>query len=547
MKFMSNLTMYLIVLTLGSSSGLLAQNFSRADSIRGSITKEREWWDLNYYHLDIDVDTEMKSIGGTNTIRYRVLKSHNRLQVDLQAPLKITRITQDGKTLSFTSEGPAHFVQLEKPQVPGSIESIVVHYEGIPHVAKRAPWDGGVSWSTDSQGKPFVATSCQGIGASIWWPCKDHMYDEPDSMLMTVSVPKGLMDVSNGRLVSRIDGETYDTFVWRVSNPINNYGVNINIADYVHFGETYNGLNGQLDLDYYVLKENEQKARQQFKEVPAMLDAFEYWFGPYPFYEDGFKLVEVPYLGMEHQSSITYGNGYVNGYRGMDLSGTGWGMKFDFIIIHESGHEWFANNITYKDRADMWIHEGFTAYSECLYVEYHHGKEAGAEYVIGTRSNIQNDKPIIAPYGVNAAGSGDMYYKGSNMLHTLRQWVGNDTLWRQLLIDMNRDFYHRTVTSEEIENYISGKLGLKLEAFFDQYLRDSRLPILEYRIYDKRLAYRWTHTVPGFTMPITAYIDGKRTVLNPGAIWRSVNLDHNPEDVRVDKNYYVATLNVTGK
>jgi aminopeptidase N len=402
-------------------------SFTHQDTLRGSITPEREWWDVTYYHLDISVSLEEKTIQGKNTIQYKVLQPNQVLQIDLQPPLIITKAIQNGKELQVKNDGNAHFITLINNQKVGSINSLDVYYEGKPKEAVRAPWDGGFSWKKDSNGNHFIATSCQGLGASIWWPNKDHMYDEVDSMLISVNVPKNLMNISNGRLRSTEEHEdNTTTYNWFVSNPINNYGVNINIGDYVHFSETYIGENGDLDMDYYVLRDNLGKAKTQFKDAPKMMKAFEYWFGPYPFYEDSFKLVEVPYLGMEHQSSITYGNKYQNGYLGRDLSGTGWGLKFDFIIIHESGHEWFANNITYKDIADMWIHEGFTAYSENLFLDYYYGKEASADYVIGTRKSIRNNKPIIGHYNVNNEGSSDMYPKGANMLHTLRQLIEND-------------------------------------------------------------------------------------------------------------------------
>jgi aminopeptidase N len=346
------------------------------------------------------------------------------LQVDLQAPLRITKVEQDGQALTFRQDGNAYFVALSKPQQTGKGESLVVHYAGKPRVAKNAPWEGGFTWQRDTTGKPFVATSCQGLGASAWWPCKDHMYDEPDSMLISATVPRPVMNVSNGKLRRVVNNaDSTRTYDWFVSNPINNYGVNVNVADYVHWRETYAGEKGPLELSFYALPEHEAQARQQFRQVHPMLKAFEHWFGPYPFYEDGYKLVEVPYLGMEHQSSVTYGNGFRNGYKGKDLSGTGWGLKWDFIIVHESGHEWFANNITYQDIADMWVHESFTNYSENLFIEYHYGKEAGAAYVIGCRKLIKNKSPIVGVYGVNAEGSGDMYPKGGNMLHTIRQVV----------------------------------------------------------------------------------------------------------------------------
>ncbi|MGB5274154.1 MAG: M1 family metallopeptidase [Flavobacteriaceae bacterium] len=516
------------------------QEFTQQDSLRGSITPERSWWDLNYYHLDIKVDPGHKYISGSNTIRYKVLEEEQSLQIDLQPPLKIDRVTQDGETLTVVDNGNAHFVTLNKPQKKGDFNAVVVTYSGHPKEAVRAPWDGGFSWKKDNNGKHFVATSCQGLGASVWWPNKDHMYDEVDSMAISVTVPKGLMDVSNGRLRKIEEQTDTKTFHWFVANPINNYGVNVNIGDYVHFGETYQGEQGPLTMDYYVLRDNLEKAREQFKQTPMMMEAFEHWFGPYPFYEDGFKLVEVPYLGMEHQSSVTYGNQYQNGYLGRDLSGSGWGLKFDFIIIHEAGHEWFANNITYKDIADMWVHEGFTSYSENLHLDYHFGKAAAEEYVIGLRRNIANDRPVIGQYGVNQEGSGDMYYKGSNLLHTIRQIINDDEKWRQILRGLNKDFYHQTVTTQQIENYISEKSGIDLSKVFDQYLRTTMVPIFEYKIEDgNALKYRYTDVVDGFDMPLRVYIDGEAQWLYPTATWKTENADPNASTFKVDRNFYV--------
>ncbi len=513
-------------------------DFTRQDSLRGMITAERSWWDLNYYHLDIKVDPENKSIKGSNTVGYKVLKSHNLMQIDLQEPMHITSVKQNNKSLDFSREGNAYFIKLKRKQKPGKINYINIEYEGNPKVAIRAPWDGGLSWEKDENGIDFIATSCQGLGASVWWPNKDHMYDEVDSMLMSVNVPKHLVNVSNGRLRNIIEkDDNTKTYEWFVSNPINNYGVNINIGDYVNFSEKYDGEKGILDIDYYVLRDNLEKAKEQFKQVPMMLDAFEHWFGPYPFYEDSFKLVEVPYLGMEHQSSITYGNKYMQGYLGRDLSRTGWGLKFDYIIIHESGHEWFANNITYKDIADMWVHEGFTCYSENLYVDYHFGKEASADYVIGSRRGIGNRKPIIGPYNVNREGSGDMYSKGANLLHTLRQIAKDDQVWRKILRGLNKEFYHQTVTSKQIENYISENIGFDLSYVFDQYLRDYKIPVLEYTINEGALKYRWGNTIDGFNMPIEVTIDDVKQLIYPENTWKETTIKE--EFIKIDRDYYV--------
>ncbi|MCB0613868.1 MAG: M1 family metallopeptidase [Phaeodactylibacter sp.] len=542
------LNLFLAILSV--TTALNAQpSFTRQDTLRGSITPERAWWDLTYYHLDIRVNPADSTIAGSNTIQYRVLAPGQRMQIDLQAPMKVEKVVQNGKTLSFQQDGNAWFVELPDPRKPGAIETVAVHYSGRPQVARNPPWDAALSWRTDDNGKPFVATSCQGDGASLWWPCKDHMYDEPDSMLISVRVPAGLMDVSNGRLRGiENNGDGTKTYHWFVDNPINNYGVNVNIGDYVHFSETYQGEKGELDCDYYVLPYNLEKAKEQFRDVPRMLAAFEHWFGPYPFYEDGFKLVEVPYLGMEHQSSVTYGNGFQNGYRGYDLSGSDWGLKFDFIIIHEAGHEWFANSITYKDIADMWVHEGFTAYSENLFLDYHYGKEASADYVIGTRRNIRNDRPIIGLYDVNQSGSGDMYYKGANMLHTLRQVVNDDEKWRSILRNMNRDFYHQTVTSRQIEAYLSRQAGRGLSAFFDQYLRTTMIPALEYRAEGKKLRYRWSNCVDGFDMPVKVLLDGKEQWLEPVAgKWKQQKMAGGLNSLVLDRNFYVTKASTIEK
>ena len=528
------------------SQGLMDEknHFSRQDTLRGSITPERIWWDLTYYHLKVQVDPEKRYILGENTIKYNVLSANQTMQIDLQAPLNITKVTQDGKNLKILHDGNAHFITLTKQQVIGNTESIIVQYEGNPKEAIRAPWDGGFSWKKDANGKHFIATSCQGLGASVWWPCKDHMYDEVESMRISVTVPSHLMDVSNGRLESvENHGET-TTYNWFVNNPINNYGVNVNIGDYTHFSEVFDGEKGPLSMDYYVLKDNLEKAKKQFTDAPKMMKAFEHWFGPYPFYEDGFKLVEVPYLGMEHQSSVTYGNQYKQGYLGRDLSGTGWGLKFDFIIIHESGHEWFANNITDIDIADMWIHESFTNYSESLFLDYYYGKKAASEYVIGLRKTIANKTPIIGKYNVNKSGSSDMYNKGGNMLHTLRQLIDNDEKWRLILRKMNADFYHQTVTTKQIEDFLSKETGFNLNPFFNQYLRTIKIPTLEHTIENKTLKYRWTNTVANFEMPLKTTINGEEKWIYPTSTWKNLALTSAGTSFLIDENFYVFTKKV---
>ncbi len=541
LKLQRNL-LFLAVLLL-SSSNVIAQSFSRTDSLRGSITSERAWWDLIYYHLDIEVQPDEKKIAGSNIIQYQVLQSHNLLQIDLQKPLTMTKVLQNNEELQFTREGNAYFISLKETQQVGEVKSIQVFYEGSPRTAIRAPWDGGFSWSKDDRGNHFIATSCQGLGASVWWPCKDHMYDEVDSMRLSVEVPEYLVDVSNGRLerVENHKKKRTKTYHWKVTNPINNYGVNLNIGNYVSWNESYPGEKGSLDITYWALKHDEEKARSQYQEVPRMLQAFEHWFGPYPFYDDGYQLVQAPYLGMEHQSSITYGNGFANGYLGRDLSDTGWGLKFDFIIVHESGHEWFANNITHQDIADMWIHESFTNYSESLFVEYFFGKEAGQEYVRGTRTNITNAKPMIGTYGVNDEGYPiDVYYKGGNMLNMLRSILKDDDKWRSLLRALGEKFYHTTTNTSEVEAFISSFLQLDLTSFFDQYLRNKEVPTLEYYFKDGALNYRWINTIPEFSMPVDIKLGTESFRLIVNNQWSSKRTKAN--SLEVDPNFYIGVF-----
>lgn len=522
--------------------------FTHQDTLRGSITPERSWWDLTYYHLDIVVNPSDSTIKGTNTVYYKVLTPASVMQIDLQPPLILSGATQNGKALEIINDGNAHFIRLEEKQEPGRVNSVILTYGGKPKVAPAPPWRGGITWKKDKKGLPFIASSCQGDGASLWWPCKDHNYDKPDSVLISVTVPSNLTDVSNGvlRKVEKHKNKT-KTYNWFVSNPINNYSVNINIADYVNFSEKYYGENGILNCSFWVLRENLEKAKVQFKQVALMLKAFEYWFGPYPFYKDGYKLVDAPYLGMEHQSSVTYGNGYQNGYLGNDLSGTGWGKKWDFIIVHESGHEWFGNNVSYSDIADMWIHESFINYSESLFTEFYWGKEAGAEYVRGTRRGIRNDRPVTGIYNVNREGSGDMYPKGGNMLHTLRQIVNNDSIWREILRGLNKDFYHQSVRGSQVEDYLSRKTGMNLKSFFDQYLRDSRIPVFEYFLKDNDLSFRWNNCVRNFNMPLRIWVNGISKNIKPSMAWSTVRLDTPDAKIIVDKDYYVAVLNMMGE
>src|SRR4026209_1710295 len=491
---------------------------TRQETLRGSITPEREWWDVLHYHLQVEFLLESRRLKGSNEITFKTLKPGNKMQIDLQPPLAITKITHGDSQLKFDREGNVYRVPFEKELAQGVEDKIEVFYEGVPVVGKNPPWVGGITWGRDDLGNHFIVTTCQGIGASIWWPNKDHGADEPDrGMQISVTVPENLVAVSNGRLKKtdhNVAGKT-KTYHWKVVNPINNYGVNVNIGNYVRLTDKYKGEGGVLDIEYWVLPHQKEAALRQFKEVPRMLEAFEHWFGKYPFYEDGYKLVTVQYPGMEHQSSVTYGNWFRNGYMQRDPCACGVGFKFDFIIVHESAHEWFGNNISMKDAADMWIHEGFANYSENLFVEYFFGKKDAGDYVSGTRRSIRNDGTVIGVYGSNREGSGDMYPKGGNMLHTIRQLINDDAKWLSILRGLNADFWHLTVTTEQIQSYITKKAGVDLSKVFDQYLRTTKLPLVRYRITGKTVSFRYEQVVKGFAMPIRVAINGKEVKLTP--------------------------------
>ncbi len=525
-------------------SYLFAQtgNVTRQEMLRGAVTPEREWWDVLHYHLQVEFLPDTKSLKGSNVVTFKTLKPGSKMQIDLQRPLSITKVMHGAAQLRFEREENVYWITFEKEFPTGVEDKIEIYYEGVPVVSKNPPWVGGITWGRDDLGEHFIVTTCQGIGASIWWPNKDHGSDEPDrGMRISVTVPEQLVAVANGRLKKtehNIAGKT-KTFHWEVLNPINNYGVNVNIGNYVTWADKYQGKGGVLDITYWVLPHQKDAALRHFKEVPRTLEAFEHWFGKYPFYEDSYKLVTVSYPGMEHQSSVTYGNWFRNGYRQRDPSGMGVGFKFDFIIVHESAHEWFGNNISMKDSADMWIHEGFANYAENLFVEYHFGKKDAEDYVIGTRQAIRNDIPIISIYGANREGSGDMYPKGGNMLHTIRHLINDDTKWLSILRGLNAEFWHKTVTTEQIESYLTKKAGVDLSKIFDQYLRTTKIPLLKYKVSGKTLSFKYEKVVKGFAMPLRVLINGREIVLTPHEGVQTFDFSEEIKAFEVNRNFYI--------
>ena len=538
----SALFLFAVIISLQVSAQLFSSNpkFTKADSLRGSLRPERTAFDMLKYDLNIQVNPKHKSIKGYNKITFKVLNDQQIMQLDLFENMAIDSIMFNDKQLEFERAYNAVFIDFEKTLKSGTTETIYFYYHGKPIIAKNPPWDGGFVFSKDNNGNPWIAVAVQGTGASLWFPNKDHLSDEPDEAEINISVPKDLVAVSNGRLVdeTKVD-DRLKTYHWQVTYPINNYNITLNIGDYVHFSDQFQ----DLDLEYYVLRDNLEKAKKHFEQVKPMMECFYEKIGPYPFARDSFKLVETPYLGMEHQSAVAYGNKYQNGYLGTDMSGTGYGLKFDFIIIHESGHEWFGNNISIKDIADMWIHEGFTTYTEAIFVECEYGKKAALDYIFGQRQLIQNNRPIIGEYGVNKEGSSDMYAKGSNIINTLRSLVDDDELWWETLKKFNEEFAYKTTSTDDVIKFLSQSFDKDLSHFFKQYLYYTHIPELVFKKDEQsnKLQFKWNVDVEKFDMPIEIEIDDKSKLIYPKANrWKNFEIKPG-QTVNIDKKrFYIA-------
>lgn len=535
----------LLIVCLFSLGNLFSQVkvFTKEDTLRGSNTAYRAWWDVTHYHVTVKPDYATKTISGNTVITYKTISDSLPflMQIDLQAPLQVDSVFFDKvKFINYKNENNRWMMNVP-PQQKNTEHRLQVFYHGKPKVARNPPWDGGFVWKKDSLGNPWISVACQGAGASVWFPCKDIQSEEPDNgAVLTMIVPDSLMAIGNGKLMGKEKSEKgFTAYTWKVNSIINSYDIIPYIGKYTNLRDSLTCENGKLITDYWVLSYHTEKAKQHLKpNVIKTLKCLEHWFGPYPFYEDSYKIVEAPYLGMEHQSNVAYGNFYLNGYAGRDLSNSGWGLKWDFIVVHETAHEWFGNSITAKDVADNWIHEGFASYAEVLFTECEFGKEAGNDYCAGVRKSIDNDMPVIGKYNVRTEGSGDMYNKGSNVIHMIRQAMNDDEAFRLLLRDLSKNFYHKIITTSEFEAYINLKTGKNFTPLFDQYLRTKQIPQLEYKIFKKKLEYRYTNCINGFTMPVKIKAD-KDLTITPTTQWQTLPLNKSVKTITIDRNVYV--------
>jgi aminopeptidase N len=507
--------------------------------LRGAYGPYRANNDLLFYHLYIRVDPEKKFISGKNTIRFKMLKDDSRIQLDLTDALNIDKILFGSTPLKYERDSGAVFVDFPETLHAGRVYAIDFYYSGSPVQTGRF---GGFTFGKDPSGHAWIYTACEGIGASIWWPNKDQWRDEVKNMQISVSIPNGLVDVSNGRFKGRTDlGDGYTRWDWFVHYPINNYDVSLNIGNYQHFSDRL----GHLSMDFYALPEDLDKAKKQFTQAKGMLEAYQHYFGEYPFKKDGYKLIEVPYSGMEHQSAVTYGNHFANGYLERDWTGVGISPRFDFIIIHESGHEWFGNSITAADSSDMWIHEGWTTYLESLYVEYMYGHDDAVKYLNGYRSKVKNEEPIIAPRGINREPPQDQYFKGALFINTLRSVVNDDGHWWKLLRDLYQHFKYQNIMTEDVVRYFNEQTGMNLTPIFDQYLRHTAIPTLELKFDDSKgtVSYRWKVDEPAFQMPVRVGKKDSWQIIHATTDWQTMPTSLKKDEFEVATDLYF--VNVT--
>jgi aminopeptidase N len=521
---------------------------TKEDTLIGSNTSYRAWWDVTHYNVSVKTDYKTKSIIGKTIISYKVIADSLLfiMQIDLQDPLQVDSVYLDRiKFTNYKKENNRWMMSLSH-QDKGTGHTIQLFYHGKPKIAVNPPWDGGFVWKKDSLGNPWMSVACQGAGASVWFPCKDVQSEEPENgAILTIIVPDTLVAIGNGQLISKQkNGKDMMSYIWQVKNIINSYDIIPYIGKYTNIKDSVMGENGKLITDYWVLNYHVAKAKSHLKpNVIKTIQCLEHWFGPYPFYDDTYKIVEAPYLGMEHQSNVAYGNHYLNGYAGRDLSKTGWGLKWDFIVVHETAHEWFGNSITAKDVADNWIHEGFASYAEVLFTECEFGKEAGNDYCEGVKKSIENDIPIIGKYGVKKEGSGDMYNKGSQVIHMIRQLVDDDEKFRMILRDISKHFYHKIITTKEFEEYLILQTGKELQPLFNQYLRTTQIPKLEYKLVKNKLSFRYTNCIEGFNIPVQIITD-KEIWISPNTQWQTITLEKAAKSISLNRNVYLTLVKI---
>lgn len=535
------LTVFVSFFSLITSGQSISKKTAHSkERIPSDVKKEHAWWNLLHYTIAVTPDYNQKFIKGSNELKFAVLQTGRTLQINLQEPMQITGVDWESKPLAIQKKHKdAYLVTFPAELKAGETQTITIRFEGRPQAALDPPIDNGWIWAKDEKGRPWMSVACQGSGASIWLPCKEVLYDEPDDGIsFSITIPDTLTAVANGRLQKKsVHKNGTATYSWKVVSPINNYNIIPYIGKYVNWHENYAGVKGNLACDFWVLDYNLDKARRHLGQTDTMLHAFEYWMGPYPFYEDSYKLVEAPMPGMEHQSAIAYGNGFQNGYKGKDfISKSGWGLKWDFMLVHESGHEWFGNSITCSTDGDSWIHEGFTKYLETLYTSFVFGTEAGNDYAIGTWKRIKNDEPVL---GTNTS---DKYYKPSAMLHMIRQMIG-DSLFRGLLTGLNKEFYHQTVATDQILAFFNRYTKKDFTQLFEQYLTTTQIPRLDYSMHDNVFTYRWQNCVDDFSMPVKITLDGEHfQFIFPTTQWQSLKNPVPGSNVfRVDRNFYITT------
>lgn len=508
-------------------------SFTHADTLMGMLSAFRTCYDVLFYHLDIQVLPETKSIKGSNTIRFKVINDFSVFQVDLFANMKIEKIVFHERELSYTREADAVFIKYPGILKKGSVEEIQIFYQGTPQLLDIQNSASGLIWYQDKNGKPWIESVSQGSGASVWWPCKDHLSDKPDSMRISVTVPKGLTDISNGKMLSKTELPGKLTrFEWYVSYPINSYNAVIYIGDYTHFSEEYfNGMD-TLPINYYTMTYNKEKGMEFFMQVKPMLNLFERSFGPYPFKNDGFALVESPY-GMEHQGAVSMGAMYnppnSSKYDSAGLTNTLW---------HETAHEWWGNSVTCKDYADFWIHESFATYAEVFARKTFVGIQEAKNYTKNWKPD--NKEPIIGFYNVNDFHMGDMYSKGARMLITLQNLIKNDSLWFTILRSIQNTFKYQTVTTEDIVHAFNESTKSDYTYLFDQYLRYPAIPELLLRFSKEGsslfVQYKWKSDVKEFKMPIQVTTSKNvYAFIFPTTEWKTVELKNmRDKDFRVD-------------